>query len=392
MQQQQLHTAVKASREHTRQHNRRLVLQSIASAGETSRAVIARTTNLTPPTVSSIVGDLVLEGFIDERGRAEAPSIGKPPQLLGLASGRRQTVCLDLSGSHFVGSIIDLDGSVIDSAVGEGSDLLGDRALDAARDLVAELLPKVTASEATVSIAAPGVIDESGTVRRAAYFGWNDLPLADDFEDRFGVETHVLNDAHALALAEVAAHRAPIDNLVVVRVARGVRAGIVLHGALYVGDGFGAGEIGFLVPGGAGGSIRDPEHHTSRVSIGQLVARLRGVEHTDSWDLAGAVAAADRATVAAMSTAVGIDLGRALAAVVGALDIHTVRLDPSIAPLGDELLSGLDVTLSASVVDTMAQSVDIDFGKAGPDAVLRGAAIAVTLNDLGLVQRAGVAT
>jgi N-acetylglucosamine repressor len=99
VQQQQLHTAAKASKEQTRQHNRRLVLQSSAAAGETSRTVIARTTNLTPPTVSSIVGDLVLEGFIDERGRAEAPSIGKPPQLVGLATGRLQTVCLDLSGN-----------------------------------------------------------------------------------------------------------------------------------------------------------------------------------------------------------------------------------------------------------------------------------------------------
>jgi ABC-type glycerol-3-phosphate transport system permease component len=49
---------------------RSCLLQAIAAAGATSRAMIARAANFSPPTLSSIVGDLVDEGFIDGMGDA----------------------------------------------------------------------------------------------------------------------------------------------------------------------------------------------------------------------------------------------------------------------------------------------------------------------------------
>ncbi len=387
MQIQTLQPVAKASREQTRQHNRRLVLQAIGATAAVSRADVARQTGLTPPTVSSIVADLVADGLVAEFGRAETAAIGKPPQLLGIASGTYQMACLDISGGRFSGAVIDLDGREVHRVSGPRSTLAGDAAAEAAATVVGELLEAIDAPQVRIAVATPGVVGPTGVVHRASFFEWADRPFAADLEQRFGVPAFVINDGHALALAELAAFDHRIDNLVVVRVARGVSAGIVLHGALFTGDNDAAGEIGFLLPSQPG---QDPANHISRVSLGNLVGRFTGDEELiEAWDLAAAVDAAAGATLDSIGRSVGADLGRALAAVVGVLDIRTIRLDPSIAPLGSSLLAGVDETLRTSVVDTTAQHLDIRFGDAGADAVLRGAAIAVTHQDLGLVQRPG---
>ena len=48
----------KATRQHTRDHNTRLVLQTIYDSGEVSRADLARRTHLTRTTVSEVVSGL----------------------------------------------------------------------------------------------------------------------------------------------------------------------------------------------------------------------------------------------------------------------------------------------------------------------------------------------
>ena len=64
----------KATRKQTRVHNSNLVLRTIYARGEISRADVARETQLTRPTVSAVVADLMARGLIEEVGRG--PSAG----------------------------------------------------------------------------------------------------------------------------------------------------------------------------------------------------------------------------------------------------------------------------------------------------------------------------
>ena len=57
----------------------------------------------------------------------------------------------------------------------------------------------------------------------------------------------VANDSHAAALAELTFHRRPRpNNLIVIKVGRGIGAGIIVNGQLFQGDGYGAGEFGHV--------------------------------------------------------------------------------------------------------------------------------------------------
>ena len=68
----------KATRQHTKKHNRNLVLRTIFACNSVSRAEMARVTHLTRTTVSEIVSGLLEEGLVEEVGIGESIG-GKVP-------------------------------------------------------------------------------------------------------------------------------------------------------------------------------------------------------------------------------------------------------------------------------------------------------------------------
>src|SRR6478736_8164784 len=82
--------------EHARGHNRSLVLQSLYRDGLASRADLARVTGLTRVTVSDLVGELIAEGLVVERGQRDDARPGKPAVLLDMNRGATQVIGVDL--------------------------------------------------------------------------------------------------------------------------------------------------------------------------------------------------------------------------------------------------------------------------------------------------------
>jgi N-acetylglucosamine repressor len=93
----------KATRQHTKEHNRILVLEDDLRHPSISRADIARATGLTRTTVTDIVAALLDEGLVTEIGVGESQG-GKSPILLSLAENSRYLLSLDLSHSEFRGA------------------------------------------------------------------------------------------------------------------------------------------------------------------------------------------------------------------------------------------------------------------------------------------------
>ena len=62
----------KATRQHTKEHNKNLILNTIYNQAEVSRADIARLTGLTRTTVSDIVAELMEDGLVAEVGQGQS--------------------------------------------------------------------------------------------------------------------------------------------------------------------------------------------------------------------------------------------------------------------------------------------------------------------------------
>ena len=77
--------------------------------------------------------------------------------------------------------------------------------------------------------------------------GWDNIPIVELFEKRFGIKTTVQNDANACALAEwkFGAGRG-YNNVIFLTFGTGMGAGLILDGKLYAGTNDNAGEVGHI--------------------------------------------------------------------------------------------------------------------------------------------------
>ena len=101
----------KATPQHTKEHNKRLVLKTIYEGGQMSRADIARSTSLTRTTVSNIVAELIADRLVVETGLAPSAG-GKPPTLLNIDEDSFQCLCVDLGSQAFRGALVNLRGKI----------------------------------------------------------------------------------------------------------------------------------------------------------------------------------------------------------------------------------------------------------------------------------------
>jgi predicted NBD/HSP70 family sugar kinase len=363
----------KATRQQLKDHNSRLVLRSVYTGGETSRADVARLTGLTRPTVSSIVADLIDDGLVVEMGQGQSAG-GKRPTLLSINSGGRHLLAVDLSGDEFRAARLNLMGEIEARAALPALGLRGDEVLDCVYRLVEPLLPDSAAPLLGIGVATPGLVDpHNGIVLRSVNLGWVDCPLRDLLESRFGRPVHVANDSHMAALAEYTfgAARAS-DNLIVIRVGRGVGAGIILGGRPFYGDGFGAGEIGHVVVD-AGGDPCTCGNRGCLETTGSINAILRWANAADrsrsllagtepiNWRrFVDAVTAHDPLATEVTARA-GCNLGVAVAHLVGAYNIRNVVLAGRIADLGDLLLDAAIAEMRRRVLPSMADMTIVRF-------------------------------
>src|SRR5690349_2544423 len=128
----------KATRQYLKNQNTSLVLRTIYKSGALSRADIARLTDLTRPTVSSIVSDLIETRLVAETGFV-ATARGKPPLMLQIDTSHLRVLCVDIGNQEFRGALIDLRGDISERVSLPASDLTGDAAVQQVYKLIDQL-------------------------------------------------------------------------------------------------------------------------------------------------------------------------------------------------------------------------------------------------------------
>jgi len=378
----------KATHRQTRVHNERLVVRTLYDLGPISRAEVARLTGLTRTTVSDVVATLLEDGVVREIGRGPS-SGGKAPILLEVDDDARLVVGLDLGEEQFAGSLVNLRGDIRRTVELDVAGRDGDDALALVFELLDRLLDGSSAPLLGIGIGTPGLVDSrTGTIRRAVNLDWRDLPLGEIVAERYEVPVNVANDSQAAALAEytyAGGNRVP--NLITIRIGRGVGAGLILRGALFQGDGSGAGEIGHVVVDDGGALCR-----CGRTGCLETVAGMRAVEARAAavtgrpTDLAAIRRAIDagEAWATAIADDAGAALGRSIAGLIGALDVQRIVLLGPVTGLGEPWLAAVRREAGRRSLALLADDVDIAVARPTTNVVIRGASALLVARELGL--------
>ncbi len=378
----------RATHQQTRTFNQQLVLRALHDDSPLSRADLARLTGLTRTSVSDLVGTLIDEGLIEEVGLGPS-SGGKLPILLRVAPDGRHVIGLDLGEGQFSGAVVNLRGEILRSIHLP----LEGRHGDATVELVYELVDAVRADDRFpllgIGIGAPGIIDTStGTVRWSVNLNWIDLHLGSLLKERYGVPVVVANDSHAAALAELTFFRRPRpNNLIVIKVGRGVGAGIIVNGQLFQGDGYGAGEFGHISMGSG-----DDPCRCGRKGCLETMASMRamvdaaGAVEPSITDERGLVAAfvAGVAGIRRIVLAAARELGVAIGWLIDVFSVRHVLLVGPVAEFGSDWLDEVRRYARSSVLTLIARETQIEFGHVHDDVVVLGASALLMEQQLGL--------
>lgn len=365
-----LRSRMKVLPEQARAHNRALVLQTLFHAGSMSRADLARETGLTRVTISDLISEFIADGIVAEIGVRAAAGPGKPPILVDIDRDGHQILGLDLSGvGAFEGAVMNLNGEVQERrAVDCPADADEETAYRAVLELARMLAAAATRPLLGAGIGSPGVVSPDGVVQSAPNLGWSAFPLERRLGEELGLPVVVRNDANAAVLAEYTFGVAPAD-LMLVRIGRGVGAGIITGGRPLLGARFAAGELGHVVVGEGG-----PECVCGRNGCLEAWVSVPRLE---------AVVAADPVAREEALADAGRRLGVGISQIVAALDLSEVVLSGP-----PELLEGAFVaTATRTLHERTLEGVFADVAvrvSGQQDIVLRGAAGAVLSAQLGV--------
>jgi N-acetylglucosamine repressor len=232
-----------------RQLNERQVLEVLQARGPLSRAEIARHTGISGPTVTRAVAALLGDGLLEE-GDLQQPALGRPGRVLRLAS-RTASV---------LGAVVGAKNCELVPAGLDGA-LRADRArqfptppryADLVKAFVKharQLMEEDPTPVLGLGISMPGLLNrrDKRTVVSPNVHQTDGHTLGDDLRERLKLETAILQEEHALCLAEQLYGAARgVDDFALFDISEGLGVGLVNGGRVLAGHSGLAGELGHV--------------------------------------------------------------------------------------------------------------------------------------------------
>lgn len=294
-------------------------------------------------------------------------------------------VGIDLGGTKIVGGVVTDDGQVLHTSTQPTPAREGAKAvLHAVTELARALSGWAGAQGLHVvgcGAGIAGTVDPAGTVTHAtdALPGWAGTNVSGALAEALQLPTLVVNDVHALALAE---HRlgaaAGAHDALVVAIGTGIGGALIQHGSLVLGRTGTAGAIGHIpapsrdarpCPCGRTGHLEayasGPAIVAQYVSKGGQAERLEQVAaQARGGDTPALTVIRDAATT----------LGHALGGVATLLDPDVIVIGGGVAQLGDLLLEPLERALRTEALPGPNRT-RVAPAVLGPAAGMIGAAI-----------------
>jgi predicted NBD/HSP70 family sugar kinase len=350
-----------ASLQELRELNRLRLLDVLRREGAVDRAELVRRTGLSRATVSALVSDCISRGVIvEDVERAAAEGRGRRSARLRLDPSAGTAVGVDFGHQHVRVAVADLASTVlterrIDLDVDGGAAA----ALDAAAGLVSDVLTEARVDRGRVlgvGMGLPGPIDRrTGMVGSASILvGWTGLHPGDELSRRLDLPVRLENDANLGALGEFVygAGREAAD-MIYVKIASGVGAGLVLDGSLHTGATGIAGELGHVavVPAGALCRCGNRGCLETVASTTALLRRLEPVHGPGltTQRLLKLADDGDRAATVAVTEA-GRFVGGALGALCTALNPATIVVGGDLGAVCRPLLNAIGAEIRRTAV------------------------------------------
>jgi len=348
-----------------------------------TRAQLADASGLARSTVAARIDVLMRMGLVAPYGGGVSTG-GRPPSLLALNPSARVVAGADLGATHARIALADLAGTIL---VERRSDLdiaLGpEHVLGWAEQQIGEMLAeqsRTVAELAAIGMGLPGPVEHSTgrAINPPIMPGWDRYDVPAHVQRAFDVPVLIDNDVNIMALGERHAHLADVDDLVFIKVATGIGAGIVSGGELQRGAQGTAGDLGHVAV------ARDDEvvcrcgniNCLEAIAAGPAMAaalRAAGLSAETALDVVGLVRGGDSSAVRVVRQA-GRDIGEVVATLVNLINPSAIVIGGALADAGESLLAGIREVVYSRSLPLATEHLRIVTSAAGERAGVIGAA------------------
>jgi predicted NBD/HSP70 family sugar kinase len=364
-----------------------LLLDVLRARGPLTRADLGAATGLSRTTVSGLLAGLRRLGLVDDApDSAGQPTGGRPATLVTFGRDAGLAVGVDLGRRHLRVIVSDLGHHVVaESGLRLEVDGHADAALDRAASVIDDLLAGLSRDRSDVlgvGLGVPAPLDRNGVVGSSNILpGWVGRSPAHELQQRLELPVLSDNDANLGALAEaVWGAGRDVEQVVYLKVATGIGAGIVLGGRILHGVGGTAGEIGHTTVTDNGAVCRCGNRGCLELLVGgpALVDELRqsGLSVAGVPDIVELARAGDAGCLRVLAD-VGDRLGLAVANLVNLLNPEVVVFGGDLSAAGELVLTTLRARVQRSAIPAAASSVRVVSSALGDRAEALGGVLLV---------------
>lgn len=351
-----------------------------------TRADLVTASGMARSTVTGRLEELLETGLVVP-SEASA-SGGRPAVTFAFDPSSRVVIGVDLGVSHAHVAVTDLSNTVLAEEmeqlpIADGPETV----LRRVTALGLQLLRRAGHSlddVAGTGIGLPGPVEfPSGRpVSPPVMPGWDRFDVPGFLRQTLPGPVLVDNDVNVMALGERAEHYPDVTDLVFVKVASGIGAGIISGGVLQRGGQGAAGDLGHVaVPDGnrtpcTCGNLGCLEAVASGAAVARQLS-ARGADVHSQSDVVALVRAGDAAAIQAVRDA-GRDIGSVLAGVVSLLNPSVLVVGGRISAVGEQLLAGIRESVYRRSLPLGTHHLRIVESASGVRAGILGASVLIT--------------
>ena len=360
------------------------LFQLLRDGSPRTRAELAATTGLARSTIALRVEELMSLGLISPVEDAQSTG-GRPSSQFALNPAAKFVLAADLGATHATIAVTNLSGVIVGEIsepvdIADGPPAVLTWMVDTGRALLDRHGLSV-ADVIAVGIGLPGPVEHSTgrPINPPIMPGWDQFDVPGFVKQHLEVPVLVDNDVNIMALGEQAFAWPTTDNLLFVKVATGIGAGVISGGRLLRGAQGIAGDIGHVrIARGEGVACHCGNRGClEAMASGPAIAKsLLDGGHGDGTP-ASVIDLVRHGNIDAIQAVrqAGRDLGEVLTACVSLMNPSVIAVGGSMAVVGDHLIAGVREIIYTRSMPLATSKLTIVQSAAGANAAVMGASI-----------------
>ncbi|MEI6890920.1 MAG: ROK family transcriptional regulator [Pontiella sp.] len=241
----------KADQATVRRLNMSAILKLLRERGTLARADLAKELGMTRNTASNIVTDLLQAGLVVETDFRRAGA-GRPGLLLELSPQGGFAIGAEIDINRIIVIAADFNGKILwEQSTTIHAQQSQEKCIQLAEQLVQDALSwgkSENLNPLGIGLGLAALVDsENGILTYAPTLNWTNVPFKAMWEERFGLQVYLDNEANTSALGyHTYFDRSKARNLAYLSIGVGMAAGLMLEAHLFHGSNGFAGQAGHM--------------------------------------------------------------------------------------------------------------------------------------------------